>query len=313
MTNTNLIVYIGGAVMLLGLILVLFSLKFLRSNPVSQRINTFVSDYSMSGTDSRKTSGSAGDSFFNRTIAAGIRRLVAFLGQVTPQRSVEETARKLSVAGIDLRAREFLGLELLVALIGAAIALLVFLTNDRRDLLGWLMYGAIILFFALLPSVWLNSRVRKSTQEIRDGLPDALDMLSVCAYAGLGFDQSLQRVSDYWQTLLGLSFRRVVQELELGVSRADALRNMSERLQIAELSSFVAVILQAESLGMPISDVLHTQAEQMRILRQFRAKEMANRLPARILIPLALLILPALLAVILAPLVPSLIDLFSGF
>ncbi len=313
MTNTNLVFIIGGVLVLLGLLFILISLKSLRSNPVAQRINTFVTDYSMSGAESRKAASAANESLFNRTMAVAIRRLVFWLGQLTPQRSVEETTRKLSVAGIDLRAREFLGLELLIALSGVAITLLIFFTSGRRDLLGLAMYGAIVLFFALLPTAWLNGRVRKATQEIADGLPDALDMLSVCAYAGLGFDQSLQRVSDYWQTLLGLNFRRVVQELELGVSRADALRNMSERLQITELSSFVAVILQADILGMPISDVLHTQAEQMRVLRQLRARELANRLPARMMIPLALLILPAMLAVILAPLVPSLTGLFLGF
>ena len=133
-------------------------------------------------------------------------------------------------------------------------------------------------------------------------------MLSVCASAGLGFDQSLQKVSDSWKTPLGFEFRRVVQEMEVGLSRSEALRNMSHRLEIKELSSFVAVIVQAEQLGMQIADVLHSQAEQMRLLRQFRAKEIANKLPAKMMVPLALCILPALIAVILGPMLPAFID-----
>jgi tight adherence protein C len=110
-----------------------------------------------------------------------------------------------------------------------------------------------------------------------------------------------------------VEFKRVVQEIEFGVSRADALRSLAERLQVSELSSFVAVIVQSESLGMPISDVLHGQAEQMRIVRQFKAKEVASRLPAKMMFPLAFLILPALIAVILSPTVPSLLGLFGSF
>jgi tight adherence protein C len=153
--------------------------------------------------------------------------------------------------------------------------------------------------------------MRTHQDDIRRGLPDALDMLSVCTFAGLGFDQALQRVSEYWHSPLGVEFSRVVQEIELGVSRAEALRNMSDRMQVGELSSFVAIIIQSENLGMRIADVLHGQAEQMRVLRQYRAKEVANRLPAKMMVPLALLILPALMAVIFAPMVPSLLLLFG--
>ena len=81
-------------------------------------------------------------------------------------------------------------------------------------------------------------------------------MLSVCATAGLGFDQSLQRVSEYWDTPIGREFGRVINEMEMGLTRRDALRNLSDRLEIREIASFVALILQTEQLGMSISDTL---------------------------------------------------------
>ncbi len=100
-----------------------------------------------------------------------------------------------------------------------------------------------------LPMLWLKSKVRTRQSEIGLGLPDALDMLSVCASAGLGFDQSLQKISSYWDTELGAELKRVTQEMELGISRSEALRNMSGRLCVDDLTQFIAIIIQAEKIG----------------------------------------------------------------
>ena len=155
--------------------------------------------------------------------------------------------------------------------------------------------------------------INRRQSSVQKGLADAMDMLSVCATAGLGFDQSLQRVSEYWDTPIGREFGRVINEMEMGLTRRDALRNLSDRLEIREISSFVALILQTEQLGMSISDTLHTQAEQMRIERRFHAQEQAQKAPIKMLIPMALLIFPALLAVILGPALPTLREVFNTF
>jgi tight adherence protein C len=168
----------------------------------------------------------------------------------------------------------------------------------------------VIVIGAYLPVVWLNGRVQSKQYEIRRELPNALDLLSVCVDAGLGFDQALQRISVYWDSELGHELKRVVQELELGVTRADALKNMSNRLEVDDLSRFIAIIIQAETTGMSYADVLHAQAQQMRVLRQYWVRETANKLPAKMILPLALFIFPALIAVILAPTIPTLLNLF---
>jgi tight adherence protein C len=123
----------------------------------------------------------------------------------------------------------------------------------------------------------------------------------------------LQRVSEYWDTPIGREFGRVINEMEMGITRRDALRNLADRIDIREISSFVALIVQTEQLGMSISDTLHAQAEQMRIERRHRAQEQAQKAPIKMLIPMALLIFPALLAVILGPAIPSLVDVFGNF
>jgi tight adherence protein C len=100
--------------------------------------------------------------------------------------------------------------------------------------------------------------------------------------------------------------------MEMGLSRREALRNLSDRVDIREIASFVALILQTEQLGMSISDTLHAQAEQMRIERRHRAQEQAQKAPIKMLIPMAMLIFPALLAVILGPAIPTILEAFRN-
>ena len=140
--------------------------------------------------------------------------------------------------------------------------------------------------FILLPTLWLNRKIRARQSVIRRQLPDVIDMLSVCTSAGLSFDQSLQRVSNEWRTQLSWEFGRVVSEMEMGLTRREALRNLAERLDVSELSSFVSIIIQSDQLGMSVSDTLHALAGQMRIEWRFKAQEEARKLPVKILLPL---------------------------
>jgi tight adherence protein C len=186
------------------------------------------------------------------------------------------------------------------------------LIRRGTELINVLLSILILILLYYAPKAWLQNRVTSRQNKVRRGLPDALDMLSVCATAGLGFDQSLQRVSEYWDTPIGREFGRVISEMEMGLTRRDALRNLSDRLEIREIASFVALILQTEQLGMSISDTLHAQAEQMRIERRFRAQEQAQKAPIKMLIPMAILIFPALLAVILGPAIPTILEAFKS-
>jgi pilus assembly protein TadC len=248
--------------------------------------------------------------------------------------------RQLAIAGnpLGLGPREFYVLRLGFTVIGFTLAILL-LQSDLYStgstaggiaipvtgtlftspevierpisLSGVLISIMVLVFTSNLPKTWLHRQVRIRTTSIRKSLPDALDMLSVCADAGLGFDQSLQRVSNSWDNTLAREFGRVVTEMGMGVSRKTALRNLAERTDVPELNSFVAVILQSDQLGMSITQTLHAQAKQMRIERRFRAQEQARKMPLKMLFPLILLIFPAMFAVILGPMVPVLNELFT--
>jgi tight adherence protein C len=110
-----------------------------------------------------------------------------------------------------------------------------------------------------------------------------------------------------------MELSRTMGEMEMGLSRSEALRNLSNRLDVSELSSFVTLILQADQLGMSISDTLQAQAEQMRVERHYRAEEQARKIPIKMLLPMAFLIFPAIMAIILGPAIPDLIQFFSEF
>lgn len=320
LNNSTLIITAGVFVALIGLGVVIFGVvTWLRSGKkVSNRIEQFVTS---AEPITQQASGRApivqreiSGSLFNRTIINWFKKILQLLGRYTPERLVVDLEHKLTIAGNprNMHAGEFYAIRFLAFVAGIVVAF--FLNRDLRNIdLKMLGVGALIILLCyVFPTVWLNGKVKERQDEIRRGLPDALDMLSVCASAGLAFDQSLVKISGYWDTALGLEIKRVTKEMEMGISRATALRNLSNRLDVDDLTRFVSIIIQAEKVGMSYADVLHSQALQMRIQRQFRAREIANKLPGKMLFPIVMFIFPALLAVILGPSIPSIMDLFMS-
>ena len=286
-----------------------------RGKNISARLDQFVAAEVQSdsiSTTSQIIPREISGSLFSRTIITWFNKSLHFMGRFTPEKMVIDMEHKLTIAAnpANLHARDFYAIRFLVFLVGIILAFLI--NRDLKNINNTsVLYGILgIIIFLALPVIWLNGKVRSRQDEIRRGLPDALDMLSVCASAGLGFDQSMQKISHYWDTELGLEFKRVTQEMEMGVPRANALKNMSSRLDVDDLSQFIAITIQAEKIGMSYADVLHSQALQLRVLRQLRAREIANKLPAKMIIPLAIFIFPALMAVILGPAIPTLLGAF---
>ena len=304
-------ILVGG-----GLLGVLMSARWLSSDQVSKRLSEFVRDEVGAPPSGLSISAQTRDiqgTILNRVLVPGIRRIGEFLGRLTPATTLENLRRQLTIAGnpFNLGPREFFGFQVLFVMIGVWLAFLMFRRGlDTINVLAGL--GALAVTY-LIPVLWLRSRVNKRQDQIRKGLPDALDMLTVCASAGLGFDQSMQRVAEHWSTPIGIEFSRVISEMEMGFSRRDALRSLADRLDVTELSSFVSFLLQSEQLGMSISDTLHAQADQMRIERRFRAQEQAQKIPTRMLFPMVFLIFPALLAIVLGPSIPRIVNIFGGF
>lgn len=173
--------------------------------------------------------------------------------------------------------------------------------------LGWPFLRVVALTAAaaglgyVLPNILLYNAGQKREKLMQNSLPDAMDLLSVSVEAGLGFDAAVGRVAKNTEGPLSQEFARLLQEMQIGVGRTDAMRAMAERTSLADLKSFCLAMVQADALGIPIGRVLRIQSSEVRTKRRQRAEEKAQQVPVRIMIPLILFILPCLFLVIMGP------------
>jgi len=147
---------------------------------------------------------------------------------------------------------------------------------------------------------------------MRKDLPDALDLLTISVESGMAFDSAVSQVARNTRGPLADEFFRVLQEMQIGLSRSDAIRAMGERTDIAELKTFASAMVQADTLGIPIANVLRVQATEMRVKRSQRAEEMAQKVPVKILFPLIFCILPVLFIIIIGPAAITIFQSFTG-
>ena len=241
--------------------------------------------------------------FSERILVPMIRGSSTFVSRFTPQRSIENTQHKLELAGNpnNWSAAEFLGIRGLAALLLAALTFVLLMVTEAGVTRQLLFSGAMGLLGFFLPVVWLGRRIKSRQDEIVRTLPDALDLLTISVEAGLPFDGAMQRVAEKWDNELSKGFQRLLTEMQVGKSRRDALRDMSDKMDVPDVTSFVAALIQADQLGISIAKVLRIQAEQMRIKRRQRAEEKAQQAPIKMLIPMTFLIFPTILIVIMGP------------
>ena len=252
--------------------------------------------------------------FSERVLKPTATTVLQTLGRMTPQRNLQDLQHRLVVAGrpFGWTVVSFLGLRLLSALLVAALVFILTLFSDQtlgRRLILTAAFGAL---GYMLPILWLNSHTRSRQSALVRALPDGLDMLNICVGAGLGFDAALTKVGDQWDTPLSQEFNRVVAEIRLGKTRRKALQDLSRRTEVPEIENFVATIVQADQLGVSIAKVLRTHAEQMRIFRRQRAEEQARQATIKLLFPLVFMIFPSMLAVLLGPAIPQIMEAFGS-
>jgi tight adherence protein C len=161
--------------------------------------------------------------------------------------------------------------------------------------------AALGLVLAVMPLYWLRIRVSARKRSLLKALPDAVDLIVTTVEAGLGLDAALSEVGHETQGPLGEELRLTVRETTLGRSRRDALTRLIERTDVPELKTFVQAIIQAEQTGIPVGQVLRTQAAQIRLKKRQRAEAEAQRAPVKMVVVLALLVLPAMLLMIIGP------------
>jgi tight adherence protein C len=241
-------------------------------------------------------------------------RFTAIGRRLTPEDRVLRIRRRLDLAGnpAGWDADRVLGLKALAGLVGALLGLVA------PPLLG---FGPLVTFALVLlgcfggwvaPSLWLYQVGYDRSERVRRELPDALDLLTISVESGLAFDAGLAQVARRTTGPLAQEFFRVLQEMQIGTGRVQAMRALAERTDVPELKSFVGAMIQADAFGIPVSGVLRVQAKEMRIKRSQRAEELAQKVPVKILFPLIFCIMPCLFIVVMGPAVITVVQKFSG-
>ncbi|GIV87577.1 MAG: type II secretion system protein [Chloroflexus sp.] len=247
--------------------------------------------------------------FRERVLIPMFRALLSYLGRFGLKQNQERLRANLQMAGNpgNISPNMFIGLRMVLALTLAIV--IVPLVIGRLPFIQALAGVAIAFMIGyILPGIWLDRKIKERKKNILKALPDALDLLCISVEAGLAFDLALQRVAQKWDNELSHEFQRVLQDIRLGRTRREALRDMAARTGVEDVQTFVSAVIQADQLGVSMSKILRIQSDQLRTRRRQRAEEAAQKAPVKMLIPMVFLIFPALFVVILGPAVPRIIS-----
>ena len=231
------------------------------------------------------------------------------------RKDVFETRQKLVRAGY--RSQDavpiFYSLRVLLLVVGAILILAMLPTLQGRDMVNWIVAGAAI--FWMLPSGFLRRKIRIRQKEMQRSLPDALDMLVVCVEAGLGLNQALVRVSDEIENMspiLSEELQIVNLEMRAGTPREDALRNLGERTDVADLRGLATMLIQTDRFGTSIAQALRVHSDTLRVKRRQRVEEAAAKTTIKLVPPLVFFIFPAIFVVVLGPAMLHLMNELGG-
>lgn len=295
--------------LLLGIVLIIIILAVLlviagirapqASNPISDRL----AEYSAREEPMSLEEIELSQRFYERIILPIFNSVGQLASRFTPQATLESTKIRLETAGnpMSIEPAFFLAMRAVLAVVFGGGLFLVFTISGRNWLSGLGISALFMIIGYMFPSMWLTSRIGARQKSVFRAMPDALDLLTICVEAGLGFDSAMKKVHEKWEDELALEFGRVLQEINLGKLRREALKDMAERLQVSELTSFVAAVIQSEQLGVSMAKVLRIQSDQMRVRRRQMAEEEAHRAPIKMIFPIALLIFPSILMILLGP------------
>jgi len=302
-----------GVVILGGLVLV-----GMRSNPDEDPLEKRLSEYGDRALPSSLEEIELSLSTQDRVIIPMYRALARFAVRFTPENQIESIRRQIELAGKSqtMEPVVFFGQRIALTLgMGIGAFVLFFFFTKWGPVKGTLgtVGGAVLGYY--LPVMQLKSQIKRRQDGIIKSLPDALDLLTICVEAGLGFEQAMGKVYEKWDNDLSIAFGRVLQEIQLGKRRGEALRDMSNRMDVPDVTTFVAALIQAEQLGVSVAKILRIQSDQMRVKRRQRAQEKAQQAPVKMMLPMVFLIFPSIWIVLLGPSIIILIDsgVLGGF
>jgi tight adherence protein C len=240
-------------------------------------------------------------------------RVVGSVARATPLDLYARTNRLIVLAGNPpaLTAERIVAFKIVFGIAGLVLG---FMAAPLLPFHGMVItVGAAALFMLMgytAPSASLAARASKRQKEIRKAMSDTMDLLTISVEAGLGFDAALAQVVKNVPGPLSEEIARMLQEMQIGVTRAEALHHLNDRTEVPELDGFVLSMIQADKYGVGVAKVLRAQSTELRQKRRQRAEEVAQKVPLKLLFPTIFMILPALFIVILGPGAIKVVDLF---
>ena len=251
----------------------------------------------------------------NRIFGPAARGVRNTLARLYPSSEVDRVHADLLKAGLTgtIRAEEFVAIQMGSALLGIALGLVLSRERRRRaSRSAWRCSSSCRSSAAWRRAGGFVAGSRRDACRVTNDLPDLLDLMTISVAAGLGLEQAMQVSCARFESPVCDELRLTLREMELGLSRHDALDNLKLRTDIDDLITFSVVLSQADALGLPIGRVLEAQADEMRDKRRQRAREKAAKVPVKILFPLALCFLPAIMIIVLGPIVGPIKHAFHG-
>ncbi len=252
--------------------------------------------------------------FADRVLLPLLARAQGLGRKLTPADAHERTREKLDLAGNPsgwtpdrVAAGKVVGF---VAALLVALMLAVVMGMSFAIALVFVVGLSVAGYMA--PNLYLYQRAYDRAERLQRELPDALDLLTISVESGLGFDAALAQVARNTEGPLADEFARMLQEMQIGRGRADALRSLADRTNLPDLRGFVSAMVQADAFGIPVGQVLRVQSSEIRVKRRQWAEEKAQKVPVKILIPLIFCILPCLFIAVLGPAGMSIMNNFSG-
>src|SRR6266511_2568341 len=230
-------------------------------------------------------------------------KVISSITRLTPLDLYGRVNRLIVLAGNPpaFTAERIVAFKIVFGIAGLVVGLML---AQLLPFTGLLKVGAVALLTLTgytIPSAAIAARASKRQKEIRKALSDTMDLLTISVEAGLGFDAALGQVARNVPGPLSEEISRMLQEMQIGVSRTEALRHLTDRTEVSELDGFVLSMIQADKYGVGVAKVLRAQSQELRQKRRQRAEETSQKVPLKLLFPMIFMVLPALFIVILGP------------
>lgn len=251
--------------------------------------------------------------FAERVLLPAIEGLANAATSVLPTRVLANIEKQLVMAGSPMTLNTYVvfwvtSVSLMAGLILVSVIVVLGAVGLQQAIVV-LVFGVV---GWMIPGQWLKGRVKVRQKQVLRSLADALDLVTTCVEAGLGLDAALARVAEKSSGPLSVELSRMLREVAMGKLRRDALTEMADRIGVEELSGFINAVIQAEQLGVGISQMLRVQSDQMRTRRRQRAERAAHEAPIKMIFPLVLFVFPAFMLVILGPAVIRIATSLTG-